>query len=90
VVVEYAAPLLGLGGSLVVWRGRRDADAEELAERAGEVVGLQTVEIARVTPFPAASERHLHLMSKVRDTPSGFPRRPGMALKRPLPGAAHR
>ncbi len=31
VVLEYAAPLLRLGGTLVAWRGARDADAEEAA-----------------------------------------------------------
>jgi 16S rRNA (guanine527-N7)-methyltransferase len=47
-------------------------------------VGLEVGEIVPVHPYPAAQNRHLQLMSKVMDTPTGFPRRPGMALKRPL------
>jgi 16S rRNA (guanine527-N7)-methyltransferase len=84
VVVEYAAPLLVRGGTLVIWRGRRDPAAEEAAARAAAEVGLDPVGILSVRPYPTAQDRHLHLMSKVMDTPPGFPRRPGMALKRPL------
>ena len=84
VVVEYAAPLLKLGGTLVAWRGRRDLPAETVAARAAAQVGLEPVAIVPVRPYPAAQSRHLHLMSKVTETPRGFPRRPGMALKRPL------
>ncbi|HYB26785.1 MAG TPA: 16S rRNA (guanine(527)-N(7))-methyltransferase RsmG [Solirubrobacteraceae bacterium] len=84
VVVEYAAPLLSLGGTLVVWRGRRDAEAEAVGARAAAEVGLEAGEIVPVKPYPASRNRNLHLMSKVMDTPAGFPRRPGMAIKRPL------
>jgi 16S rRNA (guanine527-N7)-methyltransferase len=35
-------------------------------------------------PFGGATDHHLHLYQKVRDTPERFPRRPGMARKRPL------
>ena len=84
VLVEYAAPLLVLGGTLVAWRGRRDSEAEAVAARAAGAVGLEPGPIVPVKPYPTAQNRHLHLMSKVTPTPSGFPRRPGMALKRPL------
>lgn len=84
VVVEYAAPLLGIGGVLVAWRGRRDAEVEQAAERAAAVLGMEPAEIRAVRPYPGAQSRHLHLMSKVTETPDRFPRRPGMAVKRPL------
>lgn len=84
VVVEYAAPLLVLGGTLVVWRGQRDPAAERAGAGAAAKIGLESTGIVPVKPHARAQSRHLHLMSKVRDTPAGFPRRPGMALKRPL------
>jgi len=84
VVVEYAAPLLVLGGTLVAWRGRRDPSAEAVAARAAAEIGLEPAEVVQVQPYSAAENRYLHLMSKVTETPRGFPRRPGMALKRPL------
>jgi 16S rRNA (guanine527-N7)-methyltransferase len=35
-------------------------------------------------PFESARNRHLHVFEKVGATPEGYPRRPGMARKRPL------
>ena len=84
VVAEYAAPLLSVGGTLVAWRGRRDAAIESAAAAAAEQLGLQVGEIRPVRPYAGAQHRHLHLMSKVTATPRQFPRRPGIAAKRPL------
>jgi 16S rRNA (guanine527-N7)-methyltransferase len=84
VLVEYAAPLLSLGGALVAWKGRRDHAEEAAGERAARELGLEPVEVRRVSPFPAARDRHLHVFRKVAPTPPRFPRRPGMARKRPL------
>ena len=86
VVLEYAAPLLRLGGCLVDWRGRRVRREEDAALRAAAELGLRRVEVRRVEPFQGARDRYLHLYLKVRDTPARFPRRPGIARKRPLGG----
>jgi 16S rRNA (guanine527-N7)-methyltransferase len=84
VVLEYAAPLLRRGGMLIDWRGRRDDAQERAAALAAGQLGLKRAEIRRVAPFASARDRHLHLYVKVSDTPAGFPRRAGMAAKRPL------
>jgi 16S rRNA (guanine527-N7)-methyltransferase len=90
VVAEYAAPLLQIGGFLLLWRGIRDPDAEQGGERAAAELGLEPVRILRVEPYPDARNRHLHLMVKVAETPPRFPRRPGVAAKRPLGGPSAR
>jgi 16S rRNA (guanine527-N7)-methyltransferase len=84
VVLEYAAPLLRLGGTLVDWRGARVHAEEQRAERAADELGLALLGVERVEPFEAARDRHLHLFTKARDTPATFPRRAGMARKHPL------
>jgi len=84
VSLEYAAPLLRPGGVFIAWRGRRDFLAEDRAGRAAQALGLTLGEIRQVWPYPAARDRYLHLFSKVMSTPERFPRRPGMAAKRPL------
>jgi 16S rRNA (guanine527-N7)-methyltransferase len=84
VALEYAAPLLRVGGGLIDWRGRRDPQEEAGSLTAAEELGLELAEIRHVVPFEGARERHLHVYLKVRDTPSRFPRRPGIARKRPL------
>lgn len=90
VVAEYAAPLLRLGGAVLAWRGRRDRDEETTTERAAAELGLEPREPRRVEPYPGAINRHLQLLVKTRVTPARFPRRPGMARKRPLGGRQER
>jgi 16S rRNA (guanine527-N7)-methyltransferase len=84
VLVEYAAPLLREGGTLVAWKGMRDAEEEAGGTAAAEVVGLEPVEVVTLAPRRGADHRTLHLYCKVRVTPARFPRRTGMARKRPL------
>jgi 16S rRNA (guanine527-N7)-methyltransferase len=85
-LIEYAAPLLVEGGALVAWKGSRDAAEERQAATAGEKLGMASSEVSPVQPFPASRERHLHVYEKVAPTPPGYPRRAGMARKRPLGG----
>jgi 16S rRNA (guanine527-N7)-methyltransferase len=84
VVAEYAAPLLRMGGALVAWRGRRDREDDARGARAAAILGLEDRGPIRVEPYAGALHRHLHVMVKVAPTPSRFPRRAGMARKRPV------
>lgn len=84
VVLEYAAPLLREGGVVVEWRGRRDAAEEAAGDAAAAGLGLLRREVRAVSPFPGATDRHLHVFEKVGPTPPGFPRRAGVAVRRPL------
>lgn len=88
VVLEYAAPLLEIGGVLVDWRGRRNQQEERQAALACAELGLWLEEVRHVRPFPAAADHHLHVYRKVAPTPSRYPRRPGVARKRPLGAGA--
>lgn len=84
VVVEYAAPLLADGGHLVAWKAEIGPDEADDGAAAAETVGLEPVEVRAVDPYPEAGARTLHVFRKIAPTPARFPRRPGMALKRPL------
>jgi 16S rRNA (guanine527-N7)-methyltransferase len=84
VILEYAAPLLAVGGSVVAWKGRRDAAEEADGAAAATRLGLSAPAPVAVPPRPGAEERHLYLSSKVTETPPAYPRRAGMARKRPL------
>jgi len=84
VVLEYAAPLLRIGGALVDWRGRRAPDEEVRSLRAADALGLELAGVEHVQPFEGARDHHLHVYLKVKETPAGFPRRAGMARKRQL------
>jgi 16S rRNA (guanine527-N7)-methyltransferase len=72
VALEWALPLVRPGGAAVLWLGP-SADLEELARVAEQLGG-------------GAPETRVGLVvvPKVLPTPAGFPRRPGLARKRPL------
>lgn len=84
VVLEYAAPLLEHGGVLVDWRGRRDSAQEAEAACAAEQLGMRLLEIRHTEPYEGARDHHLHVFEKVAETPPRFPRRAGVARRRPL------
>jgi 16S rRNA (guanine527-N7)-methyltransferase len=84
VLVEYAAPLLRENAVLVAWKGARDANEEAAGAEAARQVGMAAADVLPVQPFEASENRHLHVFRKISPTPAGFPRRSGMARKRPL------
>jgi 16S rRNA (guanine527-N7)-methyltransferase len=84
VVLEYAAPLLERAGVLVDWRGRRDPVQEAQATCAAEQLGMRLLEVRHIEPYGGARDHHLHVFEKVAETPPRFPRRAGIARKRPL------
>jgi 16S rRNA (guanine527-N7)-methyltransferase len=83
-LVEYAAPLLRPDGILVAWKGARDEAEEAAGAAAAEEVGMAVEDVLAVQPYPASENRHLHVFRKVSPTPERFPRRTGVARKRPL------
>ena len=86
VVLEYAAPLLQLGGSLIDWRGRIEPGEAAASRAAAAQLGLELVEELNAAPWPAARDHMLARFEKVAATPERFPRREGIARKRPLGG----
>jgi 16S rRNA (guanine527-N7)-methyltransferase len=84
VVLEYAAPLLIEGGHVVAWKAAIGPGESAAASSAAAQLGLAPVEVRRVEPYAGAGDRTLHVFRKAGPTPPRFPRRPGMAVKRPL------
>ena len=84
VLCEYAAPLLAEGGSLVAWKGA--VEPGELADgrAAARCSGSSPPNHCRVVPYAGARDHTLHAFRKIAPTPERFPRRPGIATKRPL------
>lgn len=83
VVMELAAPLMAPGGWLVAWRGRRESDDAAAAAAAAHELGLEGAPDMDVTAIPGVS-RYFSIWRKAHDTPGRYPRRPGMAAKRPI------
>ena len=70
--VEWCLPLVHEGGAVVLWVGP-SAEADRVARAAGQVAG------ALVEAPPG-----FLVLRKTGPTPPGFPRRTGVAKKRPL------
>jgi len=84
VVLEYAAPLLEVGGHVVAWKGAVGEGERDAGLAAASALGLEAVEVMVVPPFEGAHDHTLHVFRKIAPTPERFPRRAGMAVKRPL------
>jgi 16S rRNA (guanine527-N7)-methyltransferase len=69
---EWCLPLVRPGGAVILWVGP-SADASALERVA-----------VRLGGGPVAERDGLLVLPKLEPTPEGFPRRPGMARKRPL------
>jgi len=86
VVAEYCVPLLEGGGRAIAMKGR--LEPEELAEghRAVDALGAKVAGTTRVPMLPEVGEkeRNLVILEKIRETPAQYPRRVGLAGKRPL------
>jgi 16S rRNA (guanine527-N7)-methyltransferase len=84
VLVEFASPLVALGGVFVAWKGSVDSEEFERGSKAAGEVGLESEGVVEVQPWPEARDRRLVVYRKVSAAPERFPRRAGMAAKRPL------
>lgn len=84
VVVEYAAPLLRPGGTLIAWKGAPDPAEVRDGDHAAAVLGLSRSIRVATPPFAGADTHSLYVYQRVGSLPNGYPRRPGMARKRPL------
>jgi 16S rRNA (guanine527-N7)-methyltransferase len=87
VLCEYAAPLLVDGGVLVAWKGAVDPAEDADGVAAASALGLEREEVRPVEPYEGSERRTLHVLRKIAPTPPGYPRRAGMAVKRPLRAA---
>ncbi len=72
VATELCLPLVEPGGAAVLWLGQ-GADRDAVA-RVAELLGGRL----------ESDDDGIVIVRKVRATPAGYPRRPGMAKKRPL------
>jgi len=72
VALEWVLPLVREGGAAVLWLGS-GVDLEALSVVVGQLGGA-----------PVEERAGLAVVRKIASTPAGFPRRPGMARKRPL------
>jgi 16S rRNA (guanine527-N7)-methyltransferase len=77
VAAEWCLPLVAPGGAAILYTG----DANGGLSRVANVLAAAPPEVREVE---GAERRKLVVLRKLGPTPEGFPRRPGVARKRPL------
>jgi 16S rRNA (guanine527-N7)-methyltransferase len=86
VVVEYCAPLVRVGGQILAMKGRLPEEELSRGLVAARELGVEVREVREVqyrAELPQ-KERRLVVFDKLYATPGKFPRRVGLAKKRPL------
>ena len=83
-VLEYCLPLVRVGGSAILQRGAGEAGDNENAARVAAQLGGKLVRKEAYRPYQGAKNLHVWVFIKSAPTPERFPRRPGMARKKPL------
>lgn len=88
VVLEYSAPFVKIGGQILAMKGRLEGDELADGRRAAAKLGVELQEVARVHLHPELEQkqRNVVVFRKIAATPTGYPRRVGLAKKRPLGG----
>ncbi|TKJ28592.1 MAG: 16S rRNA (guanine(527)-N(7))-methyltransferase RsmG [Chloroflexi bacterium B3_Chlor] len=86
VLLEYALPLLKLGGIFLGQKGIEIEGEVEAARPAMKLLGARLKEVRAVQLPGLDSPRHVVVVDKVASTPQKYPRRVGIPAKRPLGG----
>jgi 16S rRNA (guanine527-N7)-methyltransferase len=83
-VAETLLPLVRPGGIAVAMKGPADSEVSSSANEALRRLGAEAPQILEYDLPRGMGKRALVVIPKSIPTPEGFPRRPGMAAKRPL------
>lgn len=84
VVAEYSLPLLRAGGHMVAMKSLISDQERTQALHALGILGADELEVVRLDPFSGSRDRLAYVARKLRATPSAYPRRAGVPVKRPL------
>jgi len=84
VLCEYGLPLVRVGGMFIAYKEEKVEDEVKAAENAIQLLGGKLKVIHKLKLPNTEIIRSLVLIDKISPTPPAFPRRPGLAKKRPL------
>jgi 16S rRNA (guanine527-N7)-methyltransferase len=84
VLAEYLLPLVRVGGGMIAMKGESAHAEAHSAERALRLLGGHLRRLHPVTLPGVADERYLVIIDKIAACPPAYPRRVGVAAKKPL------
>lgn len=83
-LMEYLLPLVKIGGIVISQKGHGAYQETMQADSAIKVLGGRLKKIHEINIPGLADERYLVVVDKIAATPANYPRRVGVASKRPL------
>jgi 16S rRNA (guanine527-N7)-methyltransferase len=84
ILSELALPFVKVGGFFIAYKEEKVEDEIKTADNAIKVLGGKIKEIKKLKLPGSDIIRSLVIIEKISPTPEKYPRRPGMANKRPL------
>lgn len=84
VLVEYLLPLVKVGGGVLAQKGESGPAEAQASANALKLLGGRLRQLVKVELPGVADERFLVLIDKSAATPSAYPRKAGLAAKKPL------
>ncbi len=84
VLMELLLPFVRVGGRVLAMKGVSAPAEAHTADHAVKVLGGHLQKLVPILLPGVAEERYLVVVEKVAATPGGYPRRAGIAAKKPL------
>jgi len=84
ILSEYCLPFIKVGGLFISYKEDQVENEVKEATKAIEALGGKLKEIKKVKLSNSELTRSLVIIEKIAPTPHKYPRRPGMAKKKPL------
>lgn len=83
VLLEYMLPLLKIGGICICMKGSNIEEIEN-SKKALETLGGEIEKVEELMLPGSDIKRNIIIVKKIRKTPMGYPRKPGIPRKLPL------
>ena len=83
-MVELTIPFCKVGGLVIAMKGKRVGSEIAVSSEAITALGGEVVDVIDCNGVHGFLKGYLVVLRKVFPTPTRFPRRPGIPLKRPL------
>lgn len=84
VLIEYLIPLVKVGGRVIAQKGEAAMAEVHASEHALRLLGGRIFQVKPVVLPGVADDRFLVIIDKIAATPGTYPRRVGLAAKKPL------
>lgn len=84
VLVEYCLPFVKTGGVFLAYKGPEGEEESRTGVKAIAALGGKVIRTESFLLPEELSKRMIIIIKKVKPTPAGYPRKPGMPAKKPL------